>query len=88
MLTKSLAAEWAPYNVRVNSMSPGYIRTAMTDQVLADDPGLGDAWRARIPLGRMGTPAELRGLAVYLASDASSYMTGSDVLVDGGYTSW
>ena len=88
MLAKSLAAEWAPYNVRVNSLSPGYMRTDMTAQVIAADPALGEAWDSRIPLGRMGTPAELRGLVVYLASDASSYMTGSDLIIDGGYTAW
>jgi NAD(P)-dependent dehydrogenase (short-subunit alcohol dehydrogenase family) len=88
MLAKSLAAEWAPYHVRVNSISPGYIRTAMTAKVIEQDPVLYQAWNDRIPVGRMGTPAELRGLAVFLASDASSYMTGSDVIIDGGYTCW
>ncbi|GAC1402447.1 MAG: hypothetical protein NVSMB65_19550 [Chloroflexota bacterium] len=88
MLAKSLAAEWAPHNVRVNSLSPGYVATDMTAQVIAADPALGAAWQSRIPLGRMGTPPELRGLIVYLASDASSYMTGSDLIIDGGYTAW
>ncbi len=88
MLAKSLAAEWAPYNVRVNSMSPGYIRTDMTAKVVEEQPELYKAWNSQIPVGRMGTPQELRGLAVYLASDASSYMTGSDVIIDGGFTAW
>ncbi len=88
MLAKSLATEWAPYGVRVNSISPGYFRTAMTAKVVADDPEMGAMWDARTPVGRMGNPPELRGLTVYLASDASSYMTGSDVIIDGGYTSW
>lgn len=88
MLSKSLATEWAPYNVRVNSMSPGYIRTAMTGHVIEAEPALYQAWNSFIPLGRMGNPPELRGLALFLASDASSYVTGSDIIIDGGYTCW
>jgi NAD(P)-dependent dehydrogenase (short-subunit alcohol dehydrogenase family) len=88
MLAKSLAMEWAPHTVRVNSISPGYMRTALTDRVIEDNPAFFAAWNSRIPMGRMGTPSELRGLAVYLASDASSYMTGSDLIIDGGYTCW
>jgi len=88
MLAKSLAMEWAPYGVRVNSMSPGYIRTAMTAKVVEEEPELFKAWNSLIPVGKMGTPADLRGLAVYLASDASGYMTGSDLVIDGGYTCW
>jgi NAD(P)-dependent dehydrogenase (short-subunit alcohol dehydrogenase family) len=88
MLAKSLAAEWAPYKVRVNALSPGYMRTALTDQVLAGQPGLRETWESLVPLGRMGTPDELRGAVVFLASDASSYMTGANLVVDGGYTAW
>jgi len=88
MLAKSLAAEWAPHEVRVNALAPGYFRTAMTDQVLADNKPLRDEWESLIPAGRMGTPNELRGAVVYLASDASSYMTGHTLVVDGGYTAW
>ncbi len=88
MLAKSLAAEWAPHQVRVNALAPGYFRTAMTDQVLADNKPLRDEWESLIPAGRMGTPNELRGAVVYLASDASSYMTGHTLVVDGGYTAW
>jgi len=88
MLAKSLAAEWAPHEVRVNALAPGYFRTAMTDQVLATNKPLRDEWESLIPAGRMGTPAELRGAVVYLASDASSYMTGHTLVVDGGYTAW
>jgi NAD(P)-dependent dehydrogenase (short-subunit alcohol dehydrogenase family) len=88
MMAKSLAAEWAPRGVRVNALAPGYMRTALTDQVLAGQPELRDAWESLTPMGRMGAPAELRGSVVYLASDASSYVTGHALVVDGGYTAW
>src|ERR1700754_3519248 len=81
-LTKALAVELAPHNIRVNSVSPGYIRTELVEP-LAEYHRL---WEPKIPLGRIGRPEELVGLYVYLASDASSYMTGSDVVIDGGYT--
>ena len=83
-LTKSLAAEWAPHNVRVNSLSPGYISTAMTLRATDWIP----LWEKRIPFGRMGKPEELQGIVLYLASDVSSYTTGSDFIVDGGFTCW
>jgi NAD(P)-dependent dehydrogenase (short-subunit alcohol dehydrogenase family) len=88
MMAKSLAAEWAPHGVRVNAIAPGYMRTALTDQVLAGQPELRQTWEGLIPLGRMGTPLELSGTVVYLASDASSYVTGSTLVIDGGYTAW
>lgn len=83
MLTRSLAAEWAPYKVRVNSISPGYIATEMTMKATAWMP----AWIAATPMRRMGKPEELQGVVLYLASDASTFTTGSDVVVDGGFTS-
>jgi len=83
MLTKSLAVEWAPYGIRVNSLSPGYIKTEM---VLSTMSNLFPAWEALTPLERLGTPEELRGALLFMASDASSYMTGHDLIVDGGYT--
>lgn len=81
-LTKAMAVEFAPHRIRVNSVSPGYIATELVEP-LAEYHRL---WEPKIPLGRMGRPEELTGLYVYLASAASSYMTGSDVVIDGGYT--
>jgi sorbose reductase len=82
MLTKALAVELAPRNIRVNSISPGYIMTELVEP-LTDYHAI---WKPRIPLGRLGKPDELTGLFIYLASDASGYMTGSDLIIDGGYT--
>ncbi len=86
-LTKSLATEWAQHNIRVNSMSPGYMGTDMAKPFF-DDPTYGGDWIPNIPMKRPGEPEELGGLAVFLASDASSYMTGSDVVIDGGFSLW
>ena len=87
MLTKSLAVEWADRGVRVNAIASGYMRTELVDDVLADNPEMEETWIENTPLGRLGRPEELRELVVYLASDASSYMTGTTVVMDGGYTS-
>ncbi len=84
-LTRSLAVEWAKRGVRVNSISPGPMATEMTRQYL-DDPDYGGVWRAMTPMGRVGRPEELGPLVVFLASEASSFMTGSDIIIDGGYT--
>jgi NAD(P)-dependent dehydrogenase (short-subunit alcohol dehydrogenase family) len=86
-LTKSLAAEWAPYNIRVNAIAPGYMDTPMARPFFGD-PQYGDVWMDAIPLGRPGKPEELGPLAIYLASEASSYVTGTTVVIDGGYTIW
>ena len=83
MLSKSLAVEWAQYGIRVNSISPGYIKTEMT---MASMTHLFPMWESLTPMGRLGEPEELRGAVLYLASDASSYMKGHDLVVDGGYT--
>jgi NAD(P)-dependent dehydrogenase (short-subunit alcohol dehydrogenase family) len=83
MLTRSLAVEWAPYGIRVNSISPGYMKTEMT---MASMTHLFPAWESLTPMGRLGVPEELRGAVIYLASGASSYMTGHDLVIDGGYT--
>lgn len=81
-LTKAMAVEFAPHKIRVNSVSPGYIRTELVDPYAEYFP----VWEPKIPLGRLGRPEELTGLYLYLASEASSYMTGSDIVIDGGYT--
>ena len=82
-MTRSLAAEWAEARIRVNSISPGYIATPMS----VDTPqALKDAWMPLIPMHRMGKPEELIPAILYLASDASGYTSGSDVIVDGAYT--
>ncbi len=84
-LTKSLAAEWAPYNVRVNAMAPGYVKTEMAP---VDRPEFRRHWIEDAPMQRYATPEELGPTLVYLASDASRFMTGSVLVIDGGYTLW
>ncbi|MGH3145975.1 MAG: SDR family NAD(P)-dependent oxidoreductase [Rubrobacter sp.] len=82
-LTKSLAAEWAPHNVRVNAIAPGYVKTAMAP---VDEPRFRRHWIEDAPMQRYAVPDELGPSIVFLASDASSFMTGSVLVVDGGYT--
>lgn len=84
-LTKSLAAEWAPYNVRVNALAPGYVRTAMAP---VDRPEFRRYWIEDAPMQRPALPEELGPTMLYLASDASRFMTGSVLVIDGGYTLW
>ena len=82
-LTKALAIEWAQYGIRVNSVSPGYIGTELVAQLTDMHP----IWIKMVPANRLGKPEDLIGAYVYLASDASLYTTGTDLIVDGGYTS-
>lgn len=86
MITKSLAVEWAEFGIRVNAIAPGYILTPPLEQLKQADPDRWAFWMSRVPLGRVGVPDDLLGAAVFLASDASSYMTGATLVVDGGYT--
>lgn len=87
VLTKSLAGEWAQRGVRVNAVSPGYIRTNMTELGMANEEWA-DVWISSTPMGRVAEPNEIAPAVLYLASDASSYATGTNLVVDGGYTSW
>jgi len=86
--TKALAADWAQYNVNVNAIAPGYFLTEPNERWFNEKPELKKIAEDSIPIGRLGRPEEIGGLAVYLASDASSYMTGSVIVIDGGYTLW
>lgn len=79
-----MAAEMNKYGIKVNSISPGYVRTEMT----APFPHLLESWKDEIMLGRVAEPDDIKGACVFLASDASNYCTGSDIVVDGGVTKW
>jgi NAD(P)-dependent dehydrogenase (short-subunit alcohol dehydrogenase family) len=87
-LTKSLAGEWAKYGVRVNTIAPGYMKTDLTKPLFEAGGEMIETWMKMTPMGRPGVPEELGGIAVYLASDASSFATGGVFSVDGGYTAW
>jgi NAD(P)-dependent dehydrogenase (short-subunit alcohol dehydrogenase family) len=82
-LTRELAAQWARHGIRVNAIAPGFFPSRMTEKVLDRAQA---AIETRIPMGRVGRPGELKGAAVFLASDASSYITGQTIVVDGGAT--
>lgn len=86
-LTRSLASGWAKYHVRVNSISPGYMNTPLLQGAL-QNPAIRQHMEDLIPMGRVGEPDELSGAVVFLASEASSYITGHDLIIDGGYTCW
>jgi len=83
MLTRALAVEWAPHNVRVNAIAPSWFESNIGD-LIHREPGYAERAMRRVPIGRMGTPDELIGAALYLASDASSMVTGHVLAVDGG----
>ena len=86
MITKSLAVEWASFGIRVNAIAPGYMLTPPLEEFRKEDPDRWNFWMSRVPLGRVGVPDDLQGAAVFLSSDASSYMTGATLVIDGGYT--
>jgi NAD(P)-dependent dehydrogenase (short-subunit alcohol dehydrogenase family) len=86
MLTKALAVEWAPLGIRVNAIAPGYMLSEMTRQFTTANPQLAEQWRNMIPAGRMGEPADLEALVVFLCSGKSSYLMGQSIVIDGAYT--
>lgn len=88
-LARTLACEWAKYSIRVNTLSPGYILTPLTKNVIAGNGEMKEAWESKVPMQRMAEPKEFVGSILYLASStASSYTTGHNLVVDGGYECW
>lgn len=85
-LTRTLAIEWARYGIRVNAIAPTHVKTALIERKMAEDPALADFFLGNIPLGRLGTPEDIAGAAIYLASDAGALVTGHVLVVDGGHT--
>lgn len=85
MLTKSLATEWAKYNITVNAIGPAYFKSELTEDVIAEKD-FEDVLKTYCPMGRVGAPGELDGAVIYFASDASRYCTGQLLSVDGGWT--
>ncbi len=87
-LARNLASEWGEYGIRVNTISPGYIVTDMVKALFEKFPERRMEWPKQNMLGRLSAPEEYRGAAVFLVSDASSFMTGADLRIDGGHSAW
>lgn len=86
-MTRDLAVEWAPHNINVNAIAPGFFPSEMTEAMF-QDPEYLEYIRKQTPLGRPGNPQDLKGAVVYLSSSASDYVTGQTIFVDGGWTAW
>ncbi len=86
--TRAVAADWAPHGVTVNAIAPGGFMTDANRRWFREKPELRQVFEGQVPMGRLGEPDEIGPLAVYLASEASSYMTGATLTIDGGYTVW
>ncbi|KPM34513.1 hypothetical protein AK830_g12060 [Neonectria ditissima] len=84
-MCRSVAQEWGKFGIRVNTLSPGYIRTAMTDQLLIENPEVEKTWMAGALLGRLGAPDDFKAPAVFLLSEGASFVHGTDLRVDGGH---
>lgn len=93
-LARNLSMEWSKVRVdgtgglRVNALSPGHVVTPMVRQTFKDAPGVQERWEAENHMGRLGDPSEFKGAALFLLSNASSYMTGNNLVIDGGHTAW
>ncbi|KIX00321.1 uncharacterized protein Z518_10460 [Rhinocladiella mackenziei CBS 650.93] len=87
-LARGLGAEWGEHGIRVNTISPGYIVTAMVEELFQTYPERRTNWAAQNMLGRLSTPNEYRGATVFLVSEASSFMTAADLRIDGGHSAW
>jgi gluconate 5-dehydrogenase len=86
--TRAVAADWAPHRITVNAIAPGGFMTAPNLRWKSVNPAIIETFKAQVPMGEYGEPEDLAPLAVYLASDASRYMTGAVLVIDGGYTLW
>ncbi|KAJ5759066.1 hypothetical protein N7520_006222 [Penicillium odoratum] len=84
-MCRSVAQEWGQHNIRVNTLSARYIRTAMTDALLKEKPEVEETWMRGALLGRLGAPEDFKGPTIYMLTDASAWMTGADLRVDGGH---
>ncbi|KAL9045563.1 MAG: hypothetical protein Q9214_001414 [Letrouitia sp. 1 TL-2023] len=87
-LSRNLAMEWGKKGIRVNALCPGHIITPMVKKNFEDDPSLQKKWEDENMLGRLSMPEEFRGAGLFLLSDASSFMTGASLIIDGGHTAW
>jgi NAD(P)-dependent dehydrogenase (short-subunit alcohol dehydrogenase family) len=87
-LGRSLAAEWGVHGIRVNTISPGYIETEMVRELFETQPQRRREWAGQNMLGRIASPEDFKGVAVFLMGGGSRWMTGSDVRIDGGHCAW